>query len=197
MNEPPSDGAAIERQVVRVLGALGVPYELIPIDPAYADTVAFCERYGVPPDHAANTIIVASKKGPKRYAACVAKATTRLDVNHTVKGLMGVSRLSFASAEETKALTGMMIGGVTVFALSVDLPIYVDDRLMGPPWVILGSGSRSSKIKISPEVFASGDAEMLEDLILAAVNVATQKADEAMQRQLGGLAGGLKIPGLG
>ena len=51
-------------------------------------------------------------------------------------------------------------------------------------------------VKISPEALAGGDAEMLEDLILAAVNVATQKADEAMQRQLGGLAGGLKIPGL-
>lgn len=51
-------------------------------------------------------------------------------------------------------------------------------------------------VKISPEALVGGDAEMLEDLILAAVNVATQKADEAMQRQLGGLAGGLKIPGL-
>ena len=51
-------------------------------------------------------------------------------------------------------------------------------------------------VKISPEVFASGDAEMLEDLILAAVNVASQKADEAVQQQVGGLAGGLKIPGL-
>ena len=51
-------------------------------------------------------------------------------------------------------------------------------------------------VKISPEVFGSGDAEMLEDLILAAVNVATQKVEEAMQQQVGGLAGGLKIPGL-
>jgi prolyl-tRNA editing enzyme YbaK/EbsC (Cys-tRNA(Pro) deacylase) len=61
--------------------------------------------------------------------------------------------VSFASAEETKELTGMMIGGVTVFALPADLPIYVDDKLMQREWVILGSGSRSSKIKIAPEVF--------------------------------------------
>lgn len=51
-------------------------------------------------------------------------------------------------------------------------------------------------VKISPEVFSSGDVEMLEDLILAAVNVASQKVDEAMKEQLGGLAGGLGIPGL-
>jgi len=40
-----------------------------------------------------------------------------------------------------------------VFALPPDLPIYVDDKLMQLDWVILGSGSRSSKIKISPAVF--------------------------------------------
>jgi prolyl-tRNA editing enzyme YbaK/EbsC (Cys-tRNA(Pro) deacylase) len=47
----------------------------------------------------------------------------------------------------------MMIGGVTVFALPPDLPIYVDERLMSLDYVILGSGSRSSKVKTSPEVF--------------------------------------------
>ena len=67
---------------------------------------------------------------------------------------MGVPRLSFATAEETMALTGMMIGGVTVFALPQDLPIYVDAALMDCTYVILGGGSRSTKIKIAPDVFA-------------------------------------------
>jgi len=123
---------------------------VIPCDPQFADTALFCERYGYPPDHAGNTIIVASKKEPRQYSACVVKATTRLDVNHAVKRLMGVSKLSFASADETQALTGMMIGGVTIFALPPDLPIYVDDKLLAHDWIILGSGSRSSKIKIAP-----------------------------------------------
>ena len=148
--EPADD---IERRVVAILDRLGVPYELIRIDPAFADTAAFCAKYGSPPEHAGNTIIVASKKEPKQYAACVVKATTRLDVNHAVRDLMGVSKVSFASADETMALTGMLIGGVTVFALPDDLPIYVDDKLVALDWVILGSGSRASKIKISPEVF--------------------------------------------
>lgn len=55
-------------------------------------------------------------------------------------------------ADETKALTGMMIGGVTVFALPDRLPIYVDDTLMDLPWLILGGASRSAKIRTSPEV---------------------------------------------
>jgi prolyl-tRNA editing enzyme YbaK/EbsC (Cys-tRNA(Pro) deacylase) len=143
----------IERRVVEVLDRIAVPYELVPIDPAYADTAAFCERYGSPLDRAGNTIVVASKKEPKQYSACVVLATTRLDVNHTVRKLMGASRVSFASAEETRTLTGMLIGGVTVFALPPGLPIYVDDRIMALDWLILGSGSRSSKIRTSPEVF--------------------------------------------
>jgi prolyl-tRNA editing enzyme YbaK/EbsC (Cys-tRNA(Pro) deacylase) len=96
---------------------------------------------------------VASKKEPRAYAACVVKATRRLDGNHTVRKLMGASRISFASAEETRALTGMMIGGVTVLALPPELPIYVDETLMDVPEVVLGGGSRALKIKTSPQIF--------------------------------------------
>ena len=143
----------IEERVGQVLAGLGLAYEVVRIDPAYADTAQFCERYGFPMEQSANTIIVGSKREPRQYAACVVKATTRLDVNHTVRKLMGVPRLSFATAEETMALTGMMIGGVTVFALPPDMPIYVDEALMSCPYVILGGGSRSTKIKIAPDVF--------------------------------------------
>jgi prolyl-tRNA editing enzyme YbaK/EbsC (Cys-tRNA(Pro) deacylase) len=153
MSPDTDDGKDIERKVTQALDQLGLPYELIEIDPAYADTGQFCERYGFSMDESGNTIIVASKKEPRRYAACVVKASRRLDVNHTVRRLLGVPRLSFATAEETMALTGMMIGGVTVLALPPDLPIYVDETLLECERIILGSGSRSSKIRIAPAVF--------------------------------------------
>ena len=51
-------------------------------------------------------------------------------------------------------------------------------------------------VQIDPEVFGGGDKDMLQDLIVAAVNEATRKVDEALQGQLGNLTGGLKIPGL-
>jgi prolyl-tRNA editing enzyme YbaK/EbsC (Cys-tRNA(Pro) deacylase) len=155
MSEDRLDGdasdAAVGARVVSVLATLGVPYELMPIDPAFADTAVFCERYGVPLDRSANTIVVASKKEPKQYCACVVLATTRLDVNHAVKKLMGVSRVSFATAEETASLTGMRVGGVTVFALPEGLPLYVDERVMAPDWIIVGGGGRSTKLKIAPD----------------------------------------------
>ena len=143
----------IDARIAASLAALSLPYEVMTIDPDFADTARFCERYGIPLENSANTIIVASRKEPKQYGACVVKATTKLDVNHAVRRLMNASRVSFATAEETRALTGMMIGGVTILALPPDLPIYVDERLMALDWLILGGGSRSTKIRTSPEVF--------------------------------------------
>jgi hypothetical protein len=51
-------------------------------------------------------------------------------------------------------------------------------------------------LKIDPEAVSKDDVEMLQDLILAAINDAQRKVDEAMQQQMGGMMGGLKIPGL-
>ena len=51
-------------------------------------------------------------------------------------------------------------------------------------------------VRIDPEVFASQDLEMLQDLILVACNEAARKVDEQMSNQMGSLAGGLNIPGL-
>ena len=147
----PQPSADVGNTVRAVLDNLGVAHEVMTIDPDFADTAAFCARYGIPLEQSANTIIVASKKEPKQYCACLVLATTRLDVNHAVRKLMNTSKLSFASGDETKALTGMMIGGVTVFALPAALPIYVDERVMACPWIIVGGGGRSTKLKLAPD----------------------------------------------
>ena len=51
-------------------------------------------------------------------------------------------------------------------------------------------------ITIDPEAVSKEDVEMLQDAILAAIQDAQRKADDAMQKQMGGMMGGLKIPGL-
>jgi DNA-binding YbaB/EbfC family protein len=51
-------------------------------------------------------------------------------------------------------------------------------------------------VQIDPEVFTAGDKDMLQDLIVAAVNEGIRKVEETLSGQLGGLAGGMKIPGL-
>ena len=152
--------------VLKTVANLGLPYEVIEIDTDLADTALFCENYGFPIEQSGNTIIVASKKEPKLFAACVVLATTKLDVNKSLRNLMGVSKLSFASAEEMKALTGMEIGGVTPFSLPEEIKLYVDSRIMELNWLILGGGGRDKKLKISPEVFHKLDAEIIHNLAL-------------------------------
>jgi DNA-binding YbaB/EbfC family protein len=51
-------------------------------------------------------------------------------------------------------------------------------------------------IKINPDIVKDGDLEMLQDLVTAAVNAAGTKVDDAMQSTMGGMLGGMGIPGL-
>ena len=148
-----ADEPQVESRVRRALDRLSVEYEILACDPEFADTVAFCERYGVAPEDSANAIVVVGKSEPRRYACCVVLATTRLDVNGTVKRRLGVRKASFASAAETSELTGMLIGGVTPIALPEGLPVWVDESVMARRRIILGGGSRSMKIRIAPSVF--------------------------------------------
>lgn len=148
-----TDTAQIEQSVLDSLDALDAAYEVIEIDPAYANTAEFCERYGYTPQTSANCIVVASKTADRRHAACLVQATRRLDVNRTVRKLLGVRKASFAPAEETVALTGMLPDGVTPFGLPDDLPLYVDAGVVEHERVVVGGGSRRLKILVTSEVF--------------------------------------------
>jgi prolyl-tRNA editing enzyme YbaK/EbsC (Cys-tRNA(Pro) deacylase) len=61
-----------------------------------------------------------------------------------------VKRLSFASAEETAELSGQLIGGVSIAGLPLNIPIYIDGRVMEQPKVIIGGGNRTSKARLDP-----------------------------------------------
>jgi prolyl-tRNA editing enzyme YbaK/EbsC (Cys-tRNA(Pro) deacylase) len=157
--DPTRDALAVR------LDALGVPYELFPCDPALADTAAFCAAYGFDPDQSANTILVMGKSDPPRYAACVVLATTRLDVNRAVRDKLGTRKASFAPPEVTRELTGMEIGGVTVFGLPDGMPIWVDGRVMQRDRIVLGGGSRSWKVIGPPAILARlPGVEVVDDL---------------------------------
>ncbi len=154
-----------EAAVRQHLDALGADYEIVPCDPELADTAAFCETYGYSLDESANTIVVVGKADPPPYAACVVLASTRLDVNRTVRQRLGVRKASFASADQTRELTGMLIGGVTAVGLPAGLPLWIDAAVMDRDRVILGGGSRSSKIRIAPAALLGLDAvEVVEGL---------------------------------
>lgn len=146
-----SDASILDPRVRETLDAHGIAYEVLACEPELADTAAFCAHYGIAATEACNAIVVVLKTTPKQYVACLVRADTKLDVNRKVSELVGVKRLSFASAEETAELTGMLIGGVTIAGLPPSMPIYLDARVMEQPRVIIGGGNRSSKARLDPQ----------------------------------------------
>lgn len=62
--------------------------------------------------------------------------------------------------------------------------------------VTMNGQQKIKSVKISPDVVNPEDVEMLEDLVLTAVSEALAKSQEAAAQHLGGLTGGLKIPGI-
>jgi prolyl-tRNA editing enzyme YbaK/EbsC (Cys-tRNA(Pro) deacylase) len=158
------DPRAIERQVLAAVEATGEPFEVIEIDPALADTAEFCARYGYPLETSGNCIVVASKDDPPVLAACLALATTKLDVNKRVRKRLGVRKCSFAPADLTREATGMEIGGVTPFGLPAELPLWVDARIAALDRVIVGGGSRAIKLSVPPAALAKVGGDFVEDL---------------------------------
>jgi nucleoid-associated protein EbfC len=62
--------------------------------------------------------------------------------------------------------------------------------------VVLDGEKRVKSLRIDPEVVSKDDVEMLQDLVVAAVNEAARRVDEAVKQKIGALTSGLKIPGL-
>ena len=140
----------IDAAVLESMRSLDVVFEEMDCDPDLADTALFCEAYGVPLERSANTILVASRRPEGHFAACLVLATTRLDVSGLVRQRLGVRKVSFADAEQTKELTGMEIGGVTIFGLPGEVPVWIDASVLDLDWVVIGAGSRTAKIRLDP-----------------------------------------------
>jgi prolyl-tRNA editing enzyme YbaK/EbsC (Cys-tRNA(Pro) deacylase) len=144
--------------------AAGVPFEIVPCDPALADTADFCAAYGYALEDSANCVVVVGKSDPPVFAACVVLATTRLDVNGVVRRRLATRKASFASPDDVEALTGMTIGGVTPIALPAGLPLWVDELVMTRPRIVLGGGTRAAKIVTAPELLRAVGADVVPEL---------------------------------
>ncbi len=135
--------------------AQGQQVEVAEIDPTLSDTAAFCAKYAVGPEVAANCVVLKYKKGEESgFAACVILATTRADVNGLVRKVLDVKKISFAPMEEAVAQTGMEFGAITPVGLPVSWPILVDKAVAESERVIIGSGIRKSKLLVPGRFFA-------------------------------------------
>ena len=130
----------IEQRIQDQFDAAGVAFEWMPCDPELADTAAFCEHYGTSLDDSANAIVVVRKR-------------------------LGARKASFASADETRELTGMEIGGVTPIGLPDGLEVWIDAAVTERDRVVIGGGVRSSKVWVAPADLARlPNVEVVEDL---------------------------------
>src|SRR5258707_4844640 len=117
------------------------------IDPALADTAAFCERYGVLPEESGNCVIIGAKRGGEAtHAACLVAATTRADVNGLVRRHLGARKASFGSVEAVTAATGMEYGGITPIGLPPEWPVLIDATVAKLGSALIGAGTRGAKL---------------------------------------------------
>ena len=153
--------------VAAVVGAIGAGLYVSEIDPALADTAAFCAAYEVSPDASANCVVVAGRRAETTtMAACLVLASDRADVNKTVRKHLDVRKISFASMEDAVAQTGMEYGGITPVGLPADWPVLVDAAVIRQPWLVIGSGLRRSKITVSGDALAQLPGVTVLDLAI-------------------------------
>jgi prolyl-tRNA editing enzyme YbaK/EbsC (Cys-tRNA(Pro) deacylase) len=162
-----ADSALVAEPVAATLATWGRDGVLAaPIDPDVADTVAFCETYGVDMTDSANCVVIAGRRGGEtRYAACVVLATTRADVNGVVRKRLDARKASFAPMDDAVALTGMEFGGITPIGLPQSWPILIDAAVLERDVVVIGSGLRRSKIALPSAALAElPGAEVIDGL---------------------------------
>ena len=166
LRHPELLAAVVAEALGRLDPAVAETIGVAQIDPALADTAAFCERYGIALDVSANCVVVKGRRGgDSRFAACMVLATARADVNGAVRRRLDVRSASFAPMDEAVALTGMEYGGITPIGLPADWPVLVDAAVASAPEVVIGGGTRSSKLFLpGSALLALTRAELLDGL---------------------------------
>jgi prolyl-tRNA editing enzyme YbaK/EbsC (Cys-tRNA(Pro) deacylase) len=158
------------RDMLAELVAAGSPLasalQVAEIDPALADTAELVEATGYDLADMANCIVIAgSRGGQERVAAALVLGHTRADVNRTVRKALDVRKCSFMPMDDAVARTGMEYGGITPLGIPPSWRLLVDARVASAGTVVIGSGVRRSKLRLTGPLLASyPDAEVVDGL---------------------------------
>ena len=139
---------------------------VVEIDPDLADTAAMSAAYDLPLSAGVNCVLVAGKReGEERIAACMVRADTRADVNHTVKRLIDVRKPSFLPMERAVTESEMEYDGITPVGLPRGWRLLLDARVVDVEVAVIGSGVRRSKLLLPGSLLAElPGAEVVEGL---------------------------------
>ena len=130
----------------------------------FSDTQNFCDHYGFDIEDSCNAILIKSKKPEEFYTLFCVLGSTRLDVNHKAKSLMGARKVSFASKEEAEEITSQIYGGISPLGLVPEIKIFIDKQVLTREKIFIGAGNRVSKFFLKPESLVELTQGRIEDL---------------------------------
>ena|SRR5690625_4247528 len=141
-------------------------WEVAEIDPELADTAALVAGTDIMLRSSANCLVVRARRGgTETLAAAVVLATTRADINTTIRKVLGARKCSFLSMDAAVAATGMEYGGITPVGLPADWPVLVDSRVIAEAVIVIGSGTRRAKIRLpGAQISEVPGVQVIDDL---------------------------------
>ena len=138
--------------------------EVFECEDEFSDTQSFCDHYGYKIVDSCNAILIKSKKPEEFYTLFCVLGSTRLDVNHKAKSLMGARKVSFASKEEAEEITNQIYGGISPLGLVPEIKIFIDKQVLTREKIFIGAGNRVSKFFLKPESLVELTQGRIEDL---------------------------------
>ena len=138
--------------------------EVFECEDEFSDTQSFCDHYGYKIEDSCNAILIKSKKPEEFYSLFCVLGSSRLDVNHKAKSLMGARKVSFASREEAEEVTNQIYGGISPLGLVPEIKIFIDREVLSREKIFIGAGNRLSKFFLTPESLVELTQGTLEDL---------------------------------
>ena len=138
--------------------------EVFECEDEFSDTQSFCDHYGYKIEDSWNAILIKSKKPEEFYTLFCVLGSTRLDVNHKAKSLMGARKVSFASKEEAEEITNQIYGGISPVGLVPEIKIFIDKQVLTREKIFIGAGNRVSKFFLKPESLVELTQGRIEDL---------------------------------
>ena len=138
--------------------------EVFECEDEFSDTQSFCDHYGYKIEDSCNAILIKSKKPEEFYTLFCVLGSTRLDVNHKAKSLMGARKVSFASKEEAEEITRQIYGGISPLGLVPEIKIFIDKQVLTREKIFIGAGNRVSKFFLKPESLVELTQGRIEDL---------------------------------
>ena len=156
--------AELHKTVEEIYNTNSDKLEVFECEDEFSDTQSFCDHYGYKIEDSCNAILIKSKKPEEFYTLFCVLGSTRLDVNHKAKSLMGARKVSFASKEEAEEITNQIYGGISPLGLVPEIKIFIDKQVLTREKIFIGAGNRVSKFFLKPESLVELTQGRIEDL---------------------------------